>query len=446
MRKLERVDDFRSWGRVLKASHKVAKPSWRDELPEYLQIVRQQELSLIPAGLCRSYGDTMLNPDGAIFRMDGLNKLIQFDPETRMLRAEAGATFDALIPIILKQGFFLPVTPGTRFVTLGGAVANDVHGKNHHRNGTIGSWVRKIGLMKSDGQEITLDESDETGLFNATIGGLGLTGLITWLEIELVPVENAFIDSETVAFGNLDAFFALSDESDGRFEYTVSWIDCLAKGQSTGRGLFMRGNHATGENPLPKAGNTSLSMPVELPSFLMNRYSISAFNHAYYWKGRVSRSRSKVSLYPFFYPLDSIGNWNRMYGKGGMYQYQSAVPRAFQRDATHEMLKAIADEGQGSFLAVLKTFGDVASPGLLSFPRPGTTLALDFPNHGQSTLRLLARLDDIVHEAGGRLYPAKDGRMPAKMFQSGYPEWERFSDYVDPAFSSAFWRRVQAKD
>ncbi|MCD1634201.1 FAD-binding oxidoreductase [Martelella mediterranea] len=442
MNRFHVVDDFQSWGRVVKAQHRVAVPHWRDELQGLVATAVGKDQPLLAAGLRRSYGDSVLNPAGAVIRMDQVSRMISLDRENRLLRAEAGASFDMLIPLLLENQLFLPVTPGTRFVTLGGAVANDVHGKNHHRNGSIGDWVRKLGLLRSDGREIILGPDDQSGLFRATIGGLGLTGLITWVELEVVPASNGYIDAETIAFGNLDEFFELSSRSDETHEYTVSWIDCMAGGLSTGRGLFVRGNHAKNGAARPRAGNTRFSMPVELPTMCMNRYSISTFNKLYYWKGRLSRKNATVSLYPFFYPLDSIGHWNRMYGRGGMFQYQSVVPPENQRDATREMLNAIERGGQGSFLAVLKTFGHRKAPGMISFPKPGTTLALDFPNHGPSTLALLDRLDDIVQEAGGRLYPAKDGRMSARMFQSGFENWQAFSNHVDPGFSSLFWQRV----
>ncbi|WFR97695.1 FAD-binding oxidoreductase [Rhizobium tumorigenes] len=435
-------DNFRSWGNVLKLEHNVAKPAWRDQLARTVLNGRQQGLNLLGAGLRRSYGDSGLNPGGGVIDMTGLDKFIRFDPATRILRAESGISFDTVLQIIVRQGFFLPVTPGTRYVTLGGAVSNDVHGKNHHKSGSIGRWVRSLGLLRSDGEELELSPTQNSELFAATIGGLGLTGLITWVELELIAVESAMIDAENIPFGNLHDFFSLTRESEQNFDYTVSWIDCLAKGSSLGRGLFSCGNHARTGSMLPDPGNTMFTMPTNLPKLAMNRYSISAFNALYYWNGRRKSGGARIGLHPFFYPLDSIGRWNRLYGRAGMYQYQSVVPAAVQEDATRDMLKAISASGQGSFLAVLKTFGAAKSPGLLSFPREGTTLALDFPNHGGSTLKLMERLDAIVLEANGRLYPAKDGRMSAQMFQQGYLNWREFAKHVDTGFGSHFWQRV----
>ncbi|MCI1001176.1 FAD-binding oxidoreductase [Ochrobactrum sp. C6C9] len=434
--------DIRSWGGTILREHSVASPAWRDQLPGLIASAHDSNSSLLACGLRRSYGDSGLNPDGKLIDVSGLDRVIAFDPETRLLRAEAGVSFDTILNIIVRQGFFLPVTPGTRFVTLGGAVANDVHGKNHHTHGTIGCWVRRLGLLRSGGTEIELASNDNTGLFAATIGGLGLTGIITWVELEVIPVDSALMDAENIPFGNLDEFFSLSAESEEGYDYTVSWIDCLSKGAALGRGIFTRGNHAPTGSRLLDRGNTRFTMPVNLPGFAMNRYSIRAFNALYFWNGKRKSGNATIPAHPFFYPLDAIGSWNRMYGRAGMYQYQSVVPPANQLEATREMLKAISSSGQGSFLAVLKTFGRKPSPGLLSFPHEGTTLALDFPNRGDKTLRLMEKLDAIVLEAGGRLYPAKDGRMSAKMFQSGYPEWENFAKHVDQGFSSHFWARV----
>jgi len=436
------TDDVVSWGRVLHARHDVARPRWRNELPALIAEGRQAGRQLLAIGLRRSYGDSGLNPDGAVIDMVGLDRVIAFDPETRLLRAEAGISFDALLRFLVPSGFFLPVTPGTRFVTLGGAVANDVHGKNHHRAGTLGRWVRRLGLVRSDGSTIELGADDQTGLFAATIGGLGLTGIIAWVEIEVVPIASAMMEVETIAFGGLDEFFQLAAESDDAVDYTVSWVDCLATGGALGRGIFSRARHAE-TGPLV-AGESRFcpSLPIDLPGFVLNRWTMRTFNEVYYRVGRLKAGQATVPYEPFFYPLDALGGWNRMYGRRGLYQYQSAVPPDVARDATKAMLEAVSAAGDGSFLAVLKTFGDTPSPGMLSFPRPGTTLTLDFANRGAATLKLMERLDAIVREAGGRLYPAKDGRIPAEMFLAGYPRWQEFAHHVDPGFSSHFWRRI----
>lgn len=436
------TDGIRSWGGVLQGQHFVSRPNWRDQLPRSVAEARDAGHSLLAIGLGRSYGDSGLNPDGAIIDMTALDRIISFDPATGLLCAEAGLSFADILDLFVRRGYFLPVIPGTRFVTLGGAIANDVHGKNHHLAGTIGRWVRRIGLLRSDGTEVELTEDDQTGLFAATIGGLGLTGLITWAEIELMRIPSALMETETLPFANMDEFFAVAAESDDSADYTVAWVDCLAKGSALGRGIFTRAHHASGGTKLAKAGKPKLNIPFAMPSFVLNSLSIRLFNSLYFYKGCRAAGKTIAPYLPYFFPLDSIGHWNRIYGRRGLYQYQSVVPPASAKDATREMLQTISRAGEGSFLAVLKTFGEKVSPGLLSFPQVGTTLALDFPNRGQLTLDLLSRLDDIVREAGGRLYPAKDGRISASMFRAGYPHWETFAQHVDPAFSSAFWRRV----
>ncbi|HWD57063.1 MAG TPA: FAD-binding oxidoreductase [Stellaceae bacterium] len=436
-------DDLVSWGRVLRARHEVARPRWRDELPALIDEGTEAGRKLLAVGLRRSYGDSGLNPDGAVIDMTGLDRAIAFDPATRLLRAEAGMSLDAVLRVLVPRGFFLPVTPGTRFVTLGGAVANDVHGKNHHVTGTLGRWVRRLGLIRSDGAAVELAPDDESGLFAATIGGLGLTGLIAWVEIEAMPIPGPMMEVETVPFGALDEFFPLAEESDDAFDYTVAWVDCLASGDTLGRGVLSRARHIAG-SPAKPTTRRRPSLPLDLPGFILSRTTMRAFNEIYFRTARRKAGRATVHYDPFFYPLDAIGGWNRMYGKRGLYQYQSVVPPSAARDATRVMLAAIAQSGQGSFLAVLKTFGDRPSPGLLSFPQPGTTLALDLANRGAATLALMERLDAIVREAGGRLYPAKDGRIPPEMFRAGYPDWQAFARHVDPGFSSHFWRRVAA--
>lgn len=435
--------DFASWGRVLRAGHDVAFPHWRDELSPLVRSVGLHR-RLLAVGLRRSYGDSPLNPDGAVIDMTGLNRAISFDPEKRRLRAEAGISFDALLQLLIPKGFFPPVTPGTRYVTLGGAVANDVHGKNHERAGTLGRWVRRFGLLRSDGEEREFDCADQTGLFAATIGGLGLTGVITWVEFEVTSIASARMDVEIIPFANADEFFQIAAKGPGDFDHTVAWVDCMAKGGSLGRGIYIRGRHSAADHLEVATDRVKVGVPFEFPQWVLNKWTVGLFNALYYLNNRRQAGHSTTNYASFFYPLDSIRDWNRIYGRRGMYQYQSVVPPQSAQDATKAMLREISNAGQGSFLAVLKMFGSLPSPGLLSFPREGTTLALDFPNHGASTLALMERLDAIVAEAGGRLYVAKDGRMPAHMFRAGYPQWEKFRDYVDPRFSSRFWARVAA--
>ncbi|MDB5582218.1 MAG: FAD-binding oxidoreductase [Bradyrhizobium sp.] len=432
--------DILSWGRTPRTAMRVARPSFPDELFPLVKQGAAPPHGLLAGGLRRSYGDSCLNDGGALIEMTGLDRFIRFDRTSGLVEAEAGVSLAAILNVAIPAGFFLPVTPGTKFVTLGGAIANDVHGKNHHRAGTFGRWIRSLTLLRSDGSEHIVAAEDTTGLFAATVGGLGLTGVITRAALQLVPIASSDMATETIPFGNLKEFFALSAESDASHDYTVAWIDCLAKGDSLGRGIFTRARHASdGELRAKPPGGPAV--PFDAPGFLLNRLTIAAFNEAYFRLAGRAR-QATLSYDPFFYPLDAIGGWNRLYGPRGFFQYQSVVPPGVAAEATAEMLRIIADAGQGSFLAVLKTFGDVVSPGLLSFPMQGTTLALDFANRGGPTLWLLDRLDAIVREAGGRLYPAKDGRLPPAMFRAGYPALDRFTPQIDPGMSSTFWRRM----
>jgi FAD/FMN-containing dehydrogenase len=429
-----------SWGRVTRPRHDRRKPTFRSEIPAALEAAKAAG-SVLAYGLGRSYGDSCLNPGGALIETARLDRFIALDAQSGVLRAEAGVSFDAILRLVTPKGWFLPTTPGTRFVTLGGAVANDVHGKNHHGAGTFGTHVRRLGLRRGE-ELLEISPSEHPGLFSATVGGLGLTGLIEWVEIDLAPIRSTFLIQETLPFGRLDDFFVIAEDSASRFEHTVAWIDCTARGKGLGRGVFTRGNWSDDGDLVCHENKGGKRVPFEAPGFLLNPLSLKAFNIAYGAAQQLKPSPARGHYASAFYPLDAIQDWNKLYGGRGLYQYQSVVPSQTARDATAAMLDAIARAGDGSMLAVLKTFGDRPSPGLLSFPKPGVTLALDFQNRGEATLALLARLDAIVSEAGGRLYPAKDGRMPAKMFQSGYPAWEAFASHVDPRFSSAFWRRV----
>jgi FAD/FMN-containing dehydrogenase len=434
--------DFLSWGRVARRPQRVASPRFRSQLPGMLS--SQERGGLLATGLRRSYGDSCLNSEGATIDMRGLDRFIAFDAATGILRAEAGVSLAQILTLIVPCGWFLPTTPGTRFVTLGGALANDVHGKNHHRAGSFGCHVLSFGLLRSDGFHGAVSVDRDPRLFAATIGGLGLTGVIDWVEIQLERVPSAFLEVETLPYGNLDEFWALAEESTTRFEHTVAWIDATSHGAKFGRGVFSRANwHAEGALTV-HGEHTWKNLPLDAPSFLLNRFTVAGFNELYTIANK-TKARRRVQHYaPFFYPLDTIHNWNRLYGWRGMYQYQCVIPMGAAPRAIDILLKEITHSGQASFLAVLKTFGQRPSPGLLSFPRPGATLALDFPNRGKDTLELLSRLDAVVLESGGALYPAKDGRVSAEAFQRSFPRWRDFLKHKDEGMSSDFWRRAAA--
>lgn len=427
-----------SWGGYPKARQEIFPLRWLDD-----PIPFEKFSSVLPYGQGRSYGDSCLNDGGALLLTSGLDRFIAFDAASGVIRCEAGVTLDAILRVIVPKGWFLPVTPGTRFVSVGGAVANDIHGKNHHRAGTFGRHVRRFELLRSSGERLVCSPSENADYFNATIGGLGLTGLMTWVEFSLKKIPGPEMDLETLPISELEDFFRISGQSDEGFDYTVAWFDGLCE-PGWFRGLFYRGNHA---HPADRVRTPKMkfaaSVPFHPPSGLLNRWTIKAFNKLYYdWNAHKPRHRV-VSQNSFFYPLDAVSHWNRIYGRRGFFQYQCVVPEGEPgKRPIALVLDAVARSGQGSFLAVLKVFGSLASPGLISFPRPGVTLAMDFPNRGQKTLDFLEKLDGIVRVAGGSVYPAKDARMSAQSFQNYFPQWRDFSKYVDPKFSSGFWRRV----
>ena len=428
-----------SWNRLPQVSHQRVI-----EWPDRDAALPGSAAPLLAWGNGRSYGDVCLNGGGTLLLTRGMNRLIAFDRTTGVLECEAGVMLGDLLRWCLPQGWMLPVVPGTQLITVGGAIANDIHGKNHHVAGNFGNHVLAMELLRSTGERVWLGPEQEPDLFAATIGGLGLTGLITRARIQMVRISNEFMLTESIPFANLDEFWELNDRLGPRWPYTVSWIDVIARGRRLGRGVFLAGRHAPPQpagTRLPVWRDHSRSIPVDMPSWMLNRYSVRMFNVVYY--RAASRPSRRLQHYqPYFFPLDGVRDWNRIYGRRGFYQYQCVLPPANAREGIRTLLKRIAASGQGSFLAVLKTFGEQPAAGILSFPRPGVTLALDFANQGNHTQRLFSDLDDVVAAAGGALYPGKDARMSVTMFRRGFPHWERFAGFVDPAFSSTFWRRM----
>ena len=424
-----------SWGRWPQHRHRTIALTSRHQ-----PLVVDEPAKLLPYGNGRSYGDSCQNDGGVLLTTRGLDRYIAFDVDNGVIECEAGMLLKDVIEFALPRGWFVPVTPGTCFVTLGGAVANDVHGKNHHRIGTFGHHVLGFELLRSDGCVRWCTPSENADWFAATVGGLGLTGLIRRVRLQLRRVPGPFLRGESLRFANLSGFFELSRDSDADYEYTVSWLDCAARGKQRGRGVFMRANHASAERTTPGAGQLRVPFTPPLPP--VNRLSLRLFNTLYYHRPAARQADAVWHYRPFFYPLDGVLEWNRIYGPRGFYQYQCVIPPAAAKESLDEMLETIAVSGSGSFLAVLKMFGEQTSPGLLSFVRPGVTLALDFPNAGGPTLRLLESLDAITRKAGGAVYPAKDARMSAASFQQYFPRWNEFQRFIDPRFSSSFWRRV----
>jgi FAD/FMN-containing dehydrogenase len=423
-----------SWGRLGAPPHDVVELTDRDKVASALA----GRGPGIAYGMGRSYGDACLNPDGVLWRTVGLDRYISFDDATGRLVCESGVVLRDIQKLLIPRGWCLPVVPGTQFVTVGGAIANDVHGKNHHVVGSFGEHVRRLQLVRSDGETVECGPELRPDLFAATVAGLGLTGLIVEVELQLRPSSGPWLETETVSFTGLADFFSLSDESEVAWEHTVSWIDCTSG--SDLRGLFMRARPAGERIGKPWHGR-SRRVPLTPPVSMVNRLSLKPFNALYYGLGRRRTGVQVVHYEPFLYPLDSVLEWNRLYGPMGFFQYQSVVPRAAGLEATRDMLEAIARSGEGSFLAVLKTFGERPPAGLLSFPREGVTLALDFRN-SRVLPELFTRLDDIVRTAGGRLYPAKDARMPRALYEATYPNLARFTRHRDPGMSSGMSRRL----
>ena len=429
-----------SWNRIPRVEHAA----------EVTLNARHQPLPTVPRpllahGMGRSYGDVCLNPDASLLHTRALDHFIAFDPEAGLLTAEAGLTLDALMRFSVPRGWFPPVVPGTRFVTLGGAIASDVHGKNHHHAGSFGVHVQAFTLRRSDGSVLNVTPGDTPDWFAATVGGLGLTGLIETVTLQLAPVRSAWMRAWSERFDSLEAFWELDARAEREWPYTVAWIDCLNPGVDgrVGRGIYSGARHATTE-PAGRGYRERLrGVPLDPPVSLVNRLTLRAFNHLYY-RQPVHPTPRAVHHLPWLFPLDAIRHWNRIYGRRGFYQYQCVLPPQAARDGVQALLDTIAASGQGSFLAVLKRFGERPAPGMLSFPRPGATLALDFPEQGGTTRDLFAHLDAIVTEAGGALYPAKDARMSPALFRAGFSRWEEFASFVDPEFSSGFWRRVIA--
>jgi L-gulonolactone oxidase len=434
----EHLTPVESWGRIRAVGHEIVVP-WTVEAAR--AAIGTPGKPWLAHGLGRSYGDVAFNGGGRLLMTSKLDRFIAFDRETGVLEAEAGVTLEDAIRLVLPQGWFLPTTPGTKFVTLGGAVANDVHGKNHHSAGTFGSSVLALELARSDGSLRQLSLEHNADLFRASIGGLGLTGLITKVSFQLSKVPSAYLDTEEIAFSDLEEFFAIAAESDEKnWEHTVSWMDCV--GRRAGRGIFARARWSPVGGYMVDRGGFRPTLPFDLPGFTLNSLSVKAFNTSLFHLKKLLAGTTRQHYDRAFYPLDGILQWNRLYGRRGFYQYQCVIPKTFQHPAMAALLREIGTSGQASFLAVAKVFGDKASPGYLSFPMPGTHLALDFPNSGPRVHSLFQRLDAIVAEAKGRIYPAKDARMPAALFRAGYPDWTKVAALKDPNVHSDFWSRV----
>lgn len=413
------------WGRYPLLTTRVYAPRSVQELAD----VVRSEPTLIARGNGRAYGDSAVNAV-ATLKTKHLNHMVSFDPETGQLIAEAGVLLGNVITAFLPRGWFPLVTPGTKFVTIGGAIASDVHGKNHHKDGSFRSCVDWVEIMDAAGTVMRCSPTENAPLFDHTLGGMGLTGIITRAAIRLQPVGSAWIAQTTIPAPNLQAAMEVF-ETNQEATYSVAWIDCLADGPNLGRSLVMLGEHAVREDLIGRARSVPFktpkkskrTVPFDFPGFALNRFSVRAFNALYYWAGKRKKGTQLVDWDTYFYPLDAILEWNRIYGRNGFAQFQCVLPLDTSEAGLSQLLKAISKAGAGSFLAVLKRFG--AQDSAFSFPMEGYTLALDFPINAK-TLRLLSELDRITLAHGGRFYLAKDSRMSAETFAASDDRIEAF--------------------
>lgn len=424
------------WGRYPTVEGELRPARTRADVPAAMVAPR----AVIARGNGRSYGDAAIGTDVTLDMLP-LDRMMAFDPETGLLKAEAGVLLSEVIDAFLPRGFFPVVVPGTRYVSVGGAIAADVHGKNHHRDGSFGDHVEALTLVTGTGEVITASRQENADVFFATTGGMGLTGTILDATFRLRRVETGWVRQTTRVAANLGAAMDALDAGDASL-YSVAWIDCVAKGADLGRSLVYLGEHASRSkmdaralgDPFPALGAPKIGVPVDLPGFTLNPLSVSAFNAVYYAAGaRKADEPFLVAFGPYFFPLDGIRAWNRIYGRRGFVQHQCVLPPETAREAIGELLERIARRGDASFLAVLKKLGP--SQGLISFARAGYTLALDFPLT-PGLLPFLDELDGVVVKAGGRLYLAKDARQSRATFDAGYPgadEFRALRRRLDPA-------------
>ena len=437
------------WGRYPRCLADIYRP---EKFAELAELVSAEHMPLVPRGAGRAYGDASLNAAGRVVDLTRFNRMIAFDEAAGLLRCEAGVTIGEIIDTFMPRGFFPAVVPGTRFVTVGGAIAADVHGKNHHRDGSIAAHVASIDVMIASGDVRHCSPSENADLFRATVGGMGLTGAIVEAELKLRRIESAWIESKIERAANIDHAIEAFERSDQLFDYSVAWIDCASAASALGRSVVSFGNFAAREQigmrnratPLKLNARRTAALPFDFPSFALGPFTVSTFNAMYYRRHR-DTPRAIVDCERFFFPLDSIRDWNRIYGANGFVQYQCAWPMAESRAGLVETLETIAQSRRASFLAVLKKFGP--QEGMLSFPMAGYTLSLDFPMR-PGLIPFLDQLDEMVLKRGGRLYLAKDARMRSEMFHAGYPhlgEWREIKAAVDPnnRFSSDLARRLE---
>jgi len=402
----------------------------------------------IARGMGRCYGDSALAEN--IVDTRSLNHFLDFDSNSGLLTVQAGVTFDEILQVFVPRGWFLPVTPGTRFVTAGGALASDVHGKNHHKDGSFSDHVVWFELHTASGQNLRCSRSENAELFYLSLGGMGLTGIILSLAFYLKPIETAFIRQHTVRCENLDDTMA-GLESYGNWTNSVAWLDCMAGGKAFGRSILMLGESAKlpelspkqAQNPLKIHSTKGIPFPIDMPSFTLNRFTVQAFNQVYFHKHPKGSQDSVVHYEPFYYPLDKVLGWNRIYGKRGFTQYQLVIPHQDARKGLQDVLELLAKRRMSSFLTVLKIFGEQPE-NYLRFPKAGFTLTLDF-GISSSLWPFLNELDQVVEQYGGRLYLTKDVRMSADFLRRTYPMAQRFIDKLKELDPEGFFRSLQSE-
>jgi decaprenylphospho-beta-D-ribofuranose 2-oxidase len=430
------------WGLYPVVQASIVQARYQDDL---IALARQP-IPCLAQGSCFSYGDACLSE--RVVSILPLRHLLAFDPELGRLRAQAGITLEEIIRFSLPRGWFLPVTPGTKYPTLGGCIAADVHGKNHHVDGAIGSFVDELEMVLADGSQVRCSRSLNPDLFQATLGGMGLTGFIYAATLRLRKVSSAYVRMHSFKTGSLAEACRLLAETGGAHTYSVAWIDCLARDRQLGRSIVMLGNHVPAEDagasrPLALHAGSKLNVPFFFPQFVLNSWSMKAFNTLYYNRQLRHRAESIVHYDPFFYPLDAVGRWNRIYGRGGFLQYQFAIPFTDGQEIVAEILRRIAARRCASFLAVLKTFGP-QEEGLLAFPIPGYTLALDISLRQPGIIPFLRELNKTVVRAGGRNYLAKDAILEREDFEAMYPGLEAFKRIKRRYDPDNHFRSVQA--
>lgn len=416
-----------NWGNYPNMESKEKLFSFDEQLSQIIKESKQ----FIPRGNGRCYGDASL-ADETINTLK-YDKILSFDTVNGVFECQSGLMLDAALEVVVPKGWFLPVTPGTKFITVGGAVGSDVHGKNHHVDGSFSNHIVEMDLVLASGEVVTCSPEKYPDLFEATCGGMGLTGLITRVKFRLKKIESSYIKQKQVKASNLEEIIGLFEKYKD-YTYSVAWIDCLKKGEHFGRSILILGEHAKvselpeskKQDPLKLPKKKQITFPFNLPSWVLNAFTIKLFNWAYYGKNFKKEINNVVSYEPFFYPLDAILHWNRGYGKKGFVQYQFVLPLEAKQGLI-DILNRISDKGMGSFLAVLKVFGKQDS--LISFPAEGYTLALDFPVR-DGLFEFLDELDQVVLKYGGRLYMSKDARMKPEVLQAGYPRLEEFKSVV----------------